>query len=50
MRHLQTFKYVKAIVEAGSIRGAAENLAISPSALNRNIQALEYDLGISVFD
>lgn len=50
MRHLQTFRYVKAIVEAGSIRGAAENLAISPSALNRNIQALEYDLGITVFD
>ncbi len=50
MRHLQTFKYVKAIVEAGSIRGAAENLAISPSALNRNIQALEHDLGICVFD
>lgn len=50
MRHLQTFKYVKAIVEAGSIRGAAEKLAISPSALNRNIQALELDLGISVFD
>jgi len=50
MRHLQTFKYVKAIVEAGSIRGAAETLAISPSALNRNIQALEHDLGISVFD
>ncbi|WP_156905475.1 LysR family transcriptional regulator [Maritalea myrionectae] len=50
MRHLQTFKYVRAIVEAGSIRGAAETLAISPSALNRNIQALELDLGISVFD
>lgn len=50
MRHLQTFKYVKAIVKAGSIRGAAENLAISPSALNRNIQALELDLGITIFD
>lgn len=31
-------------------KGAAETLAISPSALNRNIQALEYNLGISVFD
>ena len=50
MRHLQSFKYVKAIAETGSIRGAAENLAISPSALNRHIQSLELDLGIQIFD
>ncbi|WP_350333914.1 LysR family transcriptional regulator [Coralliovum pocilloporae] len=50
MRHLQSFKYVKAIAEAGSIRGAAENLAISPSALNRHIQTLEQDLEIQIFD
>lgn len=50
MRHLQSFRYVKAIAEAGSIRGAAENLAISPSALNRHIQSLEYDLDIQIFE
>ncbi len=50
MRHLQSFKYVKTITEAGSIRGAAENLAISPSALNRHIQTLEHDLGFQIFD
>lgn len=50
MRHLQSFKYVKAIAETGSIRGAAENLAISPSALNRHIQTLEQDLGLQIFD
>ncbi len=50
MRHLQSFKYVKTIVEAGSIRGAAESLTISPSALNRHIQALEVDLAIQIFD
>lgn len=50
MRHLQSFKYVKSIAEAGSIRGAAESLAISPSALNRHIQSLEVDLGIQIFD
>ncbi|WP_316863210.1 LysR family transcriptional regulator [uncultured Cohaesibacter sp.] len=50
MRHLQSFKYVKSIAEAGSIRGAAETLAISPSALNRHIQTLEMDLGIQIFD
>jgi len=50
MRHLQSFKYVKIIAEAGSIRGAAENLTISPSALNRHIQTLELDIGIQIFD
>lgn len=50
MRHLQSFKYVKSIAETGSIRGAAETLAISPSALNRHIQSLEIDLGIQIFD
>lgn len=50
MRHLQSFKYVKAIAEAGSIRGASESLTISPSALNRHIQTLELDLGIQIFD
>ena len=50
MRYLQSFRYLKAIVEAGSIRGAAENLAISPSALNRHIQTLEYDIDIQIFE
>jgi len=50
MRHLQSFRYVKAIVETGSIRGAAETLAISPSALNRHIQTLELDLDIQLFE
>ena len=50
MRYLQSFRYLKAIVEAGSIRGAAENLAISPSALNRHIQTLEYDIDIQILN
>jgi DNA-binding transcriptional LysR family regulator len=50
MRHLQSFKYVKIISKTGSIRGAAESLTISPSALNRHIQTLELDLGIQIFD
>ena len=50
MRHLQSFKYVKLIAEIGSIRGAAESCAISPSALNRHIQNLELDIGIKIFD
>ncbi|GHA52963.1 hypothetical protein GCM10008927_18410 [Amylibacter ulvae] len=50
MRHLQSFKYVKMIAESGSIRGAADSLTISPSALNRHIQALEQDLDIQIFE
>jgi DNA-binding transcriptional LysR family regulator len=50
MRHLQSFKYIKSIVESGSIRGAAESLTISPSALNRHIQTLELDVGFQIFD
>jgi len=50
MRHLQSFRYLRAIVEAGSIRGASETLTISPSALNRHIQSLELDLDITLFE
>ena len=34
----------------GSIRRAAEALAISPSALNRQILAVEEDLGVEIFE
>ncbi|MEM9211691.1 MAG: LysR family transcriptional regulator [Pseudomonadota bacterium] len=50
MKHLQSFRYVKAIVEQGSIRAAAETLTLSASALNRHIQSLEEDLGTRVFE
>jgi len=50
MRHLQTYRFVDAVARAGSIRGAAESLAITPSALNRRILALEDDLGVAVFE
>jgi DNA-binding transcriptional LysR family regulator len=50
MRHLQSFRYVKKIAEVGSIRGAAESLTISPSALNRHIQTLELDLDLIIFE
>ena len=50
MRHLQSFKYVKLIAEIGSIRGAAESCAISPSASLRPNQQIELDLGRSIGD
>lgn len=50
MRHLVTYRYVDEVAKAGSIRGAAETLAITPSALNRRILALEDELGVPVFE
>lgn len=50
MRHLTPLHYVDAIVKAGSIRKAAEQLAITSTALNRRLLALEEELGAPVFE
>ncbi len=50
MRHLLPYKYVEEIAKAGSIRKAAEVLAITPSALNRRLLAIEEELGVAIFE
>lgn len=50
MRHLDQLTYVEAIAQAGSIRKAAESLAITSTALNRRVLALEAELGVPVFE
>ncbi len=50
MRYLLPFEYFRAVARAGSVRGAAESLALTPSALNRRIQDFEAELGIKLFD
>jgi DNA-binding transcriptional LysR family regulator len=50
MRGLQTLQIIEAIARAGSIRGAAEGLAITSTALNRRLLALEDELGVQVFE
>ena len=50
MRHLLTYRYIDAVSKSGSIRKAAEDLNITPSALNRRIQAFEEELGTPVFE
>ncbi|WP_417672019.1 LysR family transcriptional regulator [Roseibium sp.] len=50
MRNLQVYRYVDAIARTGSIRKAAEQLAITPSALNRRILALEEELDAPIFE
>jgi len=50
MRHLRLYRAIRLILREGSIRKAAEILAISPSALNRSILTLEEELGVEIFD
>lgn len=50
MPHLKPLTYLIEVAKVGSIRKAAEALAITPSALNRRILALEEELGAPVFE
>jgi DNA-binding transcriptional LysR family regulator len=50
MRHLRIYRAIRLIQRTGSIRKAAELLAISPSALNRSVQGFEEELGLPVFE
>lgn len=50
MRHLKIYYAIRLIQRQGSIRKAAEELAVSPSALNRSIQTFEEAIGTSVFE
>lgn len=50
MRALQPLQFIDAIARAGSIRKAAEGLAITSTALNRRLLALEEELGAPVFE
>ena len=50
MRHLLVLKYIEKIAKAGSLRSAAEELNITPSALNRRILGIEEELGVEIFE
>ncbi len=50
MRHLLPLTYIDAVSRAGSIRKAAETLAITSTALNRRILAMEEELGVPIFE
>jgi DNA-binding transcriptional LysR family regulator len=50
MRHLTPLRYIDIVAKAGSIRKAAETLAITSTALNRRILALEEELGVPIFE
>ena len=50
MRYQTILRHIETVARFGSIRRAAEELAITPSALNRRIQAFEEELGEKVFE
>jgi len=50
VRHLLPMTYIDAVAKAGSIRKAAETLAITSTALNRRILAMEDELGVPIFE
>lgn len=50
MKHLRIYRAIRLIHRTGSIRKAAVELAISPSALNRSIQAFEDELSFAIFE
>ncbi|SDJ18482.1 LysR family transcriptional regulator [Aliiruegeria lutimaris] len=49
-RHLAPLTYIEEVARAGSIRKAAETLAITSTALNRRVLALEEELGVPLFE
>ncbi|MCY3879638.1 MAG: LysR family transcriptional regulator [Rhodobacteraceae bacterium] len=48
--HSAALRYFVAVAEAGSIRGASETLHIASSAVSRQIQKLEHELGAQLFE
>lgn len=50
MKHQTTLRFLDAIARAGSIRRAAESMAITPSALNRRLLAIEEELDAPLFE
>lgn len=50
MKHLRTLQFIDTIARIGSIRKAAEDLAITSSALNRQILAFEDEFGVAIFE
>jgi len=50
MRHLLPLHYIDTVARSGSIRRAASTLAITSTALNRRILAMEDELGVPIFE
>jgi DNA-binding transcriptional LysR family regulator len=47
---MRIWRYIDEVARVGSVRQAAERLSVTPSALLRRIQDVEYDLNAAVFE
>lgn len=50
LRSMRIWSLIDEVARAGSVRQAAERMNITPSALLRRIQDVEYDLGTELFE
>ena len=50
MLHSRKLQYIDEIARCGSIRKAAAHLNVASSAINRQILALEEELGVPIFE
>jgi DNA-binding transcriptional LysR family regulator len=50
VKHLRTLNYIADVVRSGSVRRTADRLNITPSALTRQIQDFEQELGTPIFE
>ncbi|MEM1265079.1 MAG: LysR family transcriptional regulator [Pseudomonadota bacterium] len=50
MRHLKDYDFIDAVIRAGSIRKASEDMNITASALNRRINRFEEEFGYEIFE
>jgi DNA-binding transcriptional LysR family regulator len=50
MLHSRLLNYLDEVARTGSIRKAAERVGIAASSINRQILALEQDLGVPLFE
>lgn len=50
MRHVRLLQAIDKVARLGSIRRAAEAIALSPSALNRQILTVEEEIGATLFE
>lgn len=50
MKHLRLLAWIDVVARVGSIRGAAERLSITSTALNRQILSFEEELGMPIFE
>lgn len=48
--HSRIVRYINEVVRSGSIRAASEKLHVAPSAISRQIKALEEEIGTPIFN